>query len=157
MTRKLPELELIPMPASDIGHVTEMNRRLQEDEGAEVMPLDKIEQRLRQWIDSSRYRVLLIKDADKILGYLIYDLTPQENGAIYLRQLFIDRTFRRQGYASAAVKAFTEAFTGPTRQVEADVLVMNQTGRAFWESLGFRPRYTRMRLDTLNSPDDRNG
>lgn len=142
------------MTEADIGLVAAMNRQLQEDEGADILPLDQIESRLRRWIDSSEYRVLMICDREQRVGYLLYAVEPAESGAVYIRQLFVERDRRRMGYGAAAIIAFAKDTAKPGQPIEIDVFSWNDTGRAFWESIGFVPRYTRMRLDTLHSLDD---
>ena len=141
------------MSDHDIPLVAAMNRRLQQDECADVLPTEQIEARLRGWIGSGQYSVLLIKHSDQVVGYLLYTTEPLESSAIYIRQLYIERNYRRQGYGAATIQAFAENHTERGRPIEIDVFTWNNAGHAFWEAIGFHPCHTRMRLDRVNSRD----
>ncbi len=147
------QVRLVPMLASDLARVAEMNQHLQEDEGTDIMTIEQIEARLHRWIDSGWYGVVLIKNEKDVVGYILYATEPLESTSIYIRQLFIERDHRRKGFGAAAVQAFARDHIEPGRPIEIDVLTVNESGRAFWEAIGFLPCHTRMRLDRVNSAD----
>ena len=138
------------MQPSELRRVAQMNRRLQEDEKSKLMTVDQIEARLQGWVASDVYRALLFESNSEVVGYLLHAPKPDENGAIYVRQFFVEREHRRRGFGRVAFGLFREKYkeVGP---IELDVFITNAAGHGFWGSMGFKTRYHRMRLSEADS------
>ena len=139
------------MTDSELTLVAKLNQQLQIDEGARLrMSVEQIEARLRGWL-AERYRVFIGRHDGEVVGYLICieedDPCPPGRRMMYIRQLFVTRDARRQGFGRAIVERFIVERVPEGMPVEMDVLTNNTNGRAFWEAVGFVPRLTRMRRE----------
>lgn len=154
MTRTATErgaaIGLRPATVDDLPLLAEMNRQLIEDEGSRnPMGLPALAERMRGWL-AGEYAAVVFSLGDAAVGYAVYQVRsdeyfPQER-YVYLRQLFVRREVRRQGIGRAAFRLLCERCFPAGMAVALDVLQCNPGGRAFWESLGFRPHCTSMRL-----------
>ena len=128
--------------SADFARIARWNRQLQEDEGAEVMSPAAIETRLKSWL-SDGYQAAIFT-LDYPVGYALYrHADPDSEGVgIYIRQFYIDRAERRKGYGRAAFRLLSDQLVGE-RRVILEVLDLNQSGHAFWRSLGFKPYSTK--------------
>lgn len=146
-----PVISLTPITDGDIPLVAAMNQQLQIDERARRrMTVAKIEDRLRSWL-AGCYRALLARRGGEVVGYLIYIEEPDpcvvDGRQAYIRQLYVRSEHRREGVGRAMVERFIAEHVSAGTPVEMDVLAHNDTGRAFWEAIGFAPRMTRMRRE----------
>jgi RimJ/RimL family protein N-acetyltransferase len=120
-------MEIRACTPSDVPALAQMNRMLIEDERAENdMTLPQLEARMAGFL-AGEYRAFLFGAAGEEIG-------------------FICREKRRSGFGRAAFQALLQHLN--TRTIDIDVLVWNEAGRAFWQSLGFRERYVSMRYRT---------
>ena len=87
------------------------------------------------------YRAWFFVQADAVIGYA---LVHMQSDPPYIRQFLVAATHRRQGLGRQAFVALHRALGGGV--IDLDVLVWNESGAAFWQALGFRPRFTRLRL-----------
>ena len=119
----------------DSPELAEMNYRLIRDEGHRN-PMNKAQltRRMKNWL-RGEYQACLFEENGKIIGYCLY---RKEAGFIYIRQFFIDRVFRKQGWGREAFKLLLKGFWKKTRILRLDVLVGNKTGIGFWKSTGFK-------------------
>jgi GNAT superfamily N-acetyltransferase len=136
-------MEIRACTPSDVPALAQMNRMLIEDERAENdMTLPQLEARMAGFL-AGEYRAFLFGAAGEEIGYALINLSQSP---LYLRQFFICREKRRSGFGRAAFQALLQHLN--TRTIDIDVLVWNEAGRAFWQSLGFRERYVSMRYRT---------
>ena len=120
--------------------LAEMNLHLIEDEKAETnLNLSQLEERMLGFI-SSEYKAFLFHQDDKTIGYALCNMSKTP---IYLRQFFICRDERRTGYGTQAFRLLLNHLD--TQEMDIDVYSWNETGVAFWESLGFEKRCYNMR------------
>ncbi len=77
----------------------------------------------------------------KTAGYALVDGSREP---FYLHHFYICRAERRKGAGTAAFNLLIE--TLGVREMDLEVYVWNERGRAFWNSLGFKPRAIKMRL-----------
>jgi predicted acetyltransferase len=133
-------MEVIDCSADDILALSKMNQMLIEDEIAETkLSFEQLNDRMAGFIQSE-YTAFMFSADNKIVGYALCNIlrTP-----IYLRQFFICREERRKGYGKQAFHALRNRLN--CEEIDIDVYVWNQTGVAFWESLGFTKRCYNMR------------
>ncbi len=133
-------LKLRPASSSDLPVLARMNKGLIEDEGSRnPMSLEQLEARMQGWLESETWKIELLVQGEKIVGYILYrpeqdEYFPQQK--VYLRQFYVLPDCRRQGLGRAAVKHFLNQWPQGTRIV-LEVLTSNAVGKAFWQCLGF--------------------
>jgi ribosomal protein S18 acetylase RimI-like enzyme len=123
---------------SDFAQLAVWNQQLQEDEGAAVMSLEAIENRLNQWLRADYRAVVFV--AQTPVGYALFRSTnaDSEGPGVYIRQFYIDRSQRRKGYGTAAFELLANEFLADHRVI-LEALESNPAGNEFWVSLGFEP------------------
>jgi len=123
-----------PATLDDCLLLAGLNHQLIRDEGhRNQMTLPELEQRMRGWL-SSEYRAVIFEDGGDVVAYGVYREQPE---VIYLRQLFVVRQRRRQGLGRRAVEILRSQVWPKDRRLTVDVLVANQSGVAFWRSVGY--------------------
>jgi len=123
-----------PATLDDCLLLAGLNHRLIRDEGhGNQMTEPELEQRMRGWL-SGEYRAVIFEDAGEVVAYGLYREQPEK---IYLRQLFVVRHRRRQGLGRAAVAILRSQVWPRDKRLTVDVLVANQSGAAFWHSVGY--------------------
>jgi len=124
----------------DIQLLAKLNQMLIEDERAETkLSLPQLESRMADFI-KSEYKAFLIYENEEIIGYALCNMQKEP---IYLRQFFVCRDKRRKGYGRQAFQTLLDHLN--TKEIDIDVYVWNESGIAFWESIGFEKRYYSMR------------
>lgn len=129
--------------------LAEMNQQLIVDQGHHnPMDVDELEERMERWL-SAEYRGVLFRREKKLVAYAIF--RDDEWGRVYVRQFFVARGSRRQGVGKMAIELFRrEIVAGKTVMLE--VLLHNQVGRAFWETLGFREYCVMLKWEPPDAP-----
>jgi GNAT superfamily N-acetyltransferase len=123
-----------PATLDDCPLLAELNHQLIRDEGhRNRMTVPELEQRMRGWL-SGEYRAVIYEDGKEVVAYGLYREQPEE---IYLRQLFVVRNRRRQGIGRSAVQILRSQVWPKDKRLTVDVLVANQSGVAFWRSVGY--------------------
>src|SRR5262245_46407546 len=129
---------------SDAPLLAAFNRDLIRDEGhRNRMSLAQLEERMRGWL-AGEYEAILVLQADQPLGYALF---RHDEDAVYLRQFFVVSTSRRRGVGRAAIDWLRRHVGDGAARWRLDVLMGNETGRAFWKSVGFREYCVTMELD----------
>jgi GNAT superfamily N-acetyltransferase len=124
-----------------------LNHQLIRDEGhRNQMTVPELEQRMRGWL-SDEYRAVIFEDGGDVVAYALYREQPD---LVYLRQLFVVRDRRRQGLGRRAVEILRAQVWPTDKRLTVDVLLANQSGVAFYRSVGYRD-YA-MSLEILPSP-----
>ena len=127
-------------PCNDITLLSRLFKELAEDEPADVL---RTEEKAREEMEDflARGETAYIFTADgEVAGYALVVLGRKPP---YLHQFYICRSERRKGYGTIAFKLLLE--TLKINEMDLDVYVWNERGRAFWDSLGFKPRAVIMR------------
>ncbi|MDR1061840.1 MAG: GNAT family N-acetyltransferase [Clostridiales bacterium] len=148
---------------ADTGELAAMNKQLIEDEKHDnPMTLPQLEDRMKGFLSGDYVALLAIGegvagdcdcDGDSAaeegadgqsvaVGYALIRKTAEPP---YLRQFFICRGERRKGYGRQFFAKLLE-YLG-TDAIDIEVMAWNEAGKAFWESLGFKPRSIYMRYD----------
>ncbi len=123
----------------DVPLLTRMNRHLVEDEQHRnrFKPDAWFEERMRGFLIGG-YKAVLFEVRGEIVAYALYTDHSDHDDTIYLRQLFVDRAWRRKGIGREAICILKEAIWPKEKRVTAEVLVGNQVARAFYRAVGFR-------------------
>ena len=132
MTMALVPRRAVMMDADLLG---EMNRRLIQDEGhRNAMTIPELQQRMRDWL-AGEYQAFLFENAGCAVAYALFCEEPSH---VYLRQFFVERDHRRQGFGGEAIRILRNQFWPIGKRLTVDVLSANQGGIAFWKKIGYR-------------------
>ena len=119
----------------DARLLAELNAQLIVDERhRNRMGVSEMEERMRDWL-RGEYRAVLFSEGQKLVAYALFKEGSDE---IHLRQLFVVRDCRRQGYGRRAVGILRSAVWPQTKRLTVDVLVDNHEALAFWRAMGYR-------------------
>lgn len=120
--------------ASDVPALARMNAALLEDEAHRRRPtIPELEARMRGFLEGP-YSAALFEDEGATVAYALW--RPEEDGSIFLRQLWVAPERRRQGLGRRAFEILRREAFGPDVRVVLDVLVGNSRAIAFWHALG---------------------
>ena len=132
----------------DIPLLAWLNRALIEDEGSRnSMTLDALAERMAEFLKDGWQADLFCRDHE-VLGYALYQIDKdgyEDAPFVYIRQFFIKRKYRRQGYGLQAVEYLIKYAFPPGAVLSLDVLHINSAGRTFWEKAGFSPYYINLK------------
>lgn len=137
---------------NDIEILAEMNQELIQDEkSTNPMTYTELHNRMTDFLKQNWKAILLVLD-EEIVGYGLYqervETIDRDLREIYLRQYFIRRQFRGRGLGKEGIKRMNEEFFPESSLIIIDVLESNPEGKRFWESIGFKPYYTNMKVRT---------
>ncbi|HMK47940.1 MAG TPA: GNAT family N-acetyltransferase [Methanocella sp.] len=121
----------------DIERLARLNQQLIEDEGYDRsgrISLEGLKDRMSEFIHSG-YTAYIFEEGGEVVGYALIN---RRSDPVRLRQFFICRDRRRQGYGHRAFQELLKQ-AGLTT-VDLDVLAWNKVGIEFWKSLGFETR-----------------
>jgi|WetSurMetagenome_2_1015567.scaffolds.fasta_scaffold107968_1 ribosomal protein S18 acetylase RimI-like enzyme len=124
----------------DVPQLARMNRQLVEDEGhRNRLQTDAwLEKRMRAFL-TGEYRAVLFDLDGRTVAYVLYTDRTENGDTIYLRQIFVDREFRRRGVGREVMRTLLEEIWPPDRRITVGVLQDNQTAIAFYHATGFEP------------------
>jgi len=136
------ELSIRICSDEDLHLLATLNKQLIEDEQHDnKMNINQLEERMKIFINTD-YTAYKFEEKGQVVGYA---LVNHSNKPLYLRQFFICRKNRRNGYGKKAFLKLLE--TLGTKQIDIEVMHRNKVGHAFWKSLGFQERSIYMRLE----------
>ena len=100
-----------------------MNRQLTEDEGHRnrFHPETWFEERMRVFLAGS-YRAVLFEKDGRTVAYALYTAQTEHADTIYLRQIFVDREYRRQGVGREAIRLLLENIWPREKRITVGVL-----------------------------------
>lgn len=120
---------------ADAPLLATLNRELIQDEGhRNRMTIPELEERMRGWL-TGEYAAIVFEDHGAVVAYALYREQADE---IYLRQLYVVRTHRRQGVGRQAVARLRNEIWPNAKRLTVEVLVGNAAAVAFWRSVGYR-------------------
>ena len=132
---------------NDSDLLAQMNKRLIEDEqSANAMSVAQLRERIEGWL-SADYQAIIFEQPEGVVGYALYrfqDETFREQ-QIYLRQFYIEKSYRRQGLGREAFSHLKQNYFRDAH-VTLETLTTNPNGLAFWQRLGFQPYAVTMKL-----------
>jgi ribosomal protein S18 acetylase RimI-like enzyme len=117
-----------------------MNRQLVEDEQhRNRFKSDAwFEKRMRHFLTGG-YQAVLFERRGEVVAYALYTDHPDHDDTIYLLQIFVDRSCRRQGIGREAMHILSKDIWPKDKRITVEVLVGNQTAQSFYEAVGFKP------------------
>jgi GNAT superfamily N-acetyltransferase len=122
------------------------NGQLIRDEGhRNSMTVSQLLERMTQWLRTD-YEAAVVEVQGTIVGYALF---RREADFVYLRQIFVRAENRRCGIARSLVQWLAQNAWPTAPRVRIDVLVGNDVGRRFWESIGFREYCLTMEMELL--------
>ena len=133
-------MKIIPATLADVKTLATLNKRLIEDEQhPNPMNINQLAERMSVWLQAEYCGYLAVID-DRIVAYCLY----RDDGSFYyLRHLYVDRGFRRQGIATQLLDWMYTHIWGK-KKVRLDVLIHNEDALTFYQRYGFETRVLRM-------------
>ena len=124
----------------DVPLLAQMNRQLVEDEGhRNRLQTDSwLEKRMRGFL-TGEYRAVLFELDGRIVAYVLYTDRTEFADTIYLRQIFVDRAYRRKGVGREVMRILRDEIWPPDKRITVGVLQNNKAAIAFYQAAGFRP------------------
>ncbi|XID94830.1 GNAT family N-acetyltransferase [Paenibacillaceae bacterium WGS1546] len=146
------ELQLRSAQLPDLDLLAAMNKELIDDEGnLNPMNAAQLTERMREWLVSDWQADLLLDEQEAVIGYALYQFRKHsyfpEMKTVYLRQYFIRREHRRQGYGLKGIELLRKLRFAGVDRIELDVLYANDAATKFWRRAGFDPYAVQMTLD----------
>lgn len=121
--------------ADDCLLLAEWNHQLIQDEGhRNSMTIVELEGRMRGWLASGEYQAVIFDDDNETVAYALFRQTEAE---IYLRQFFVVRHRRREGFGRRAIRQLFAQFWTQEKRWTIEVLLKNTSAVSFWRSLGY--------------------
>jgi GNAT superfamily N-acetyltransferase len=128
---------------SDIELLSRLFRELAEDERSDVKRTeDDYRQEMSRLLGRGELAYLFSAEGCPA-GYALVDPFRKP---YYLRHFYICRGQRLKGYGKAAFRLLLDALG--ISEIDLDVFDWNERGKAFWNSLGFKPRAIIMRYSS---------
>jgi predicted acetyltransferase len=142
----------------DLALLAEMNQQLILDEGSHnSMALEQLFERMRGWLQADRHAVI-IEHGDNVIGYMLYYQISDEyfpyQDSIYVRQFFIQASYRRRGIGKIAFDRIASEYFPPNKAIMLDVLESNPEAKQFWLKLGFEMYNVTLRRQPVNDQAD---
>jgi ribosomal protein S18 acetylase RimI-like enzyme len=126
-----------------------LNAQLIRDEGhRNAMTPPQLTQRMEEWL-RGEYEAALVEERGTIVGYALFQ---READYVYLRQIFVRAEDRRRGIGRSLIRWLLQNAWQAVPRIRIEVLVGNDAGRRFWESIGFREYCLTMEMETPISP-----
>ena len=127
-------LVLRPATLADAEALGRLNQDLIRDEDPRTrMSLAELTERMRNWLAYEGYEALLGFDGDAVVAYVLWRDLPD---SVYLRQIYVQREYRRQGTARQLMLTLFERW--PDKRLTVDVLAGNARALAFWRRMGYQ-------------------
>ena len=133
-------MKIIKAELSDAGKLSEMNKRLIEDElHPNSMNLEQLTRRMSEWLEKEYTGYLAIEDGS-IVAYCLF---RDDGEYYYLRQLYVERENRRNHIATKLLNWMYKNVWAD-KKVRLDVLSHNEEAIAFYKNYGFQTHVLRM-------------
>ena len=139
--------------SGDVPLLARLNRQLIEDEGHRNtgMTVEQLEERMRGFLEGAYEAVLFERDEEVVA----YELHRDDGESIYLRQLFVQRDCRREGIGRRVVQLLGEEVWPMEKRIAVEVLMHNETGLAFWRSVGFEEYCMTLEMPPVREDSER--
>jgi len=136
--------------AEDVPLLARMNRQLAEDEGHRnrVQSDSWFEDRMRDFINGN-YRAILFEREEGVVAYALFTDQTDFSDTVYLRQIFVQRSCRRQGVGREVMRILMEEIWPAEKRITVGVLHGNQPAVEFYRAIGFQPYSIEMELPAL--------
>lgn len=125
---------------SNVEKLAELNKRLIEDERhPNPMNVQQLARRMAAWLQGE-YTCYMATEHGLTLAYCLF---RDEGDYYYLRQLFVESAYRRQGIATQLLDWMYQHIW-IDKKVRLDVLAHNTAAIAFYKAYGFEVGCLRM-------------
>jgi GNAT superfamily N-acetyltransferase len=122
-----------------------LNAQLIRDEGhRNAMTIPQLVHRMAEWLRAD-YDAAIAEDRGTNVGYALF---RRDADYFYLRQIFVRAESRRRGIGRSLFEWLLQNAWQAVPRIRIDVLVGNEGGRRFWESIGFRVYCLTMEMET---------
>jgi len=119
---------------SDVALLGELNHQLIRDEGhRNPMAVSQLQERMRGWL-AGEYAAMLFENDAEVVAYALY---REEPALIYLRQFFVQRHCRRQGFGRQAFHLLRTQIWPAHKRLTVEVLTSNHAAISFYKAAGF--------------------
>jgi len=133
-------MQIYKCELSDIRQLAVLNLQLIEDEKSDnPMTVEELEERMSEFMNGD-YNAYFYRDEGNTIGYALVRISSMP---MYLRHFFVCREYRRNGCGKTFFGDLLKELG--VRTIDIEVYSWNETGKRFWESLGFSPRCIYMR------------
>ena len=133
-------MQIYKCELSDIRQLAVLNLQLIEDEKSDnPMTVEELEDQMSEFMNGD-YNAYFYRDEGNIIGYALVRISSRP---MYLRHFLVCREYRRNGCGKAFFGDLLKELG--VRTIDIEVYSWNETGKRFWESLGFSPRCIYMR------------
>jgi GNAT superfamily N-acetyltransferase len=131
----------------DVPLLARMNRRLVEDEKHRNRFRSDawLEERIRGFL-AGDYRAVLFEIAGECVAYALYTVHREHSDTTHLRQIFVEREWRRRGVGREVMRILREEIWEAGRRITVGVLSGNADAIAFYKAVGFRPYALEMEM-----------
>ena len=134
------EVKLIVATDEHYAELAFFNKCLIDDGGCNNdMSLQELECRMREFISSEDYVLVIFEVGNKHIGYTLINKNKMP---MFIRHYFIAKEFRRKGYGSSAFAKLVDYLK--VDKIDLSVLAHNEIGFKFWQRCGFTPYETIM-------------
>jgi GNAT superfamily N-acetyltransferase len=112
-----------------------LNHQLIRDEGhRNPMTVPELQERMRGWL-AAEYAAVIFENKAEVVAYALYQEEPE---LIYLRQFFVQRHCRRQGFGRRAFHLLRAQIWPAHKRLTVEVLIANHAAMSFYKAAGFR-------------------
>lgn len=135
----------------DLPTLVRMNRELTEDEEHKnrFKSEEWFKERMKSFL-KGEYEAIIFEIDGRAVAYALYGNHPEYDDTIYLRQIFIDRSFRRQGLGRKAMEILMKEIWPQEKRLTVGVLSDNEAAYSFYKSLGFKEYSIELEIKTEN-------
>jgi len=138
-------MQIRPATVEDAETLGALNAQLIRDEGhRNAMTIPQLVERMADWLRVD-YEAAIAEERGTIVGYALFRRCAEY---VYLRQLFVKAEDRRRGIGRSLFQWLLQNAWQAAPRIRIDVLVGNDAGRRFWESIGFREYCLTMEMET---------
>ena len=124
-----------PAALADVPLLAELNQQLIRDERhRNNMTVPQLEERMRTWLVSGEYVARVFEAGGEVVAYALFREQPAD---VYLRQFFVVRHLREQGYGRQAMRLLIDSIWPKTKRRIVEVLADNPPALEFYRAVGF--------------------
>ena len=123
----------------DLPILVRMNRQLTEDEQHRnrFKSEEWFKERMRSFL-KGEYEAVLFEIDGKAVAYALYRNHLEHDDTIYLRQIFVDRSFRRRGLGRKIMETLMKEIWPEEKRLTVGVLIDNEAAFSFYKSVGLK-------------------
>lgn len=131
----------------DLTILAMMYKQLRIDaKHTELLSLAELQDKMNGFILADGWIASLFYHEDQVIGYCLWQ---EKSDAVYIRQFWIMRSQRRQGYGRKYF-AKLQKEKWENKRLKLEVLYHNKRGESFWHAMGFAPYAITYELESTN-------